>query len=165
VKVNSDTTEVDKAYGLYFIGLLNKLGYKASPQFLSNDIQYPYIQNSKNKVQFAYSSWYQDYPAASDFLDILLGCRSFHPNSNSSPNIAEFCDKGIQAKMDQAGTLGLTDPVASNNLWAQVDKEVADQAPWVAMFNPKNLDFTSKRVKGFQFSPQWYFLLAQVSVE
>ena len=165
VKVNTDTTEVDKAYGLYFIGLLNKLGYKASPQFLSNDIQYPYIQNSKNKVQFAYSSWFQDYPAASDFLDILLGCGSFHPNSNSSPNIAEFCNKPIQAKMDQAGTLGLTDPVASNNLWATVDKEVADQAPWVAMFNPKNLDFTSKRVKGFQFSPQWYFLLAQASVK
>jgi peptide/nickel transport system substrate-binding protein len=165
VKVNTDTTEVDKAYGLYFIGLLNKLGYKASPQFLSNDIQYPYIQNSKNKVQFAYSSWYQDYPAASDFLDILLGCDSFHPNSNSSPNIAEFCNKPIQAKMDKAGQLGLTDPQASNDKWAEVDRAVADQAPWVAMFNPKNLDFVSKRVKGFQFSPQWYFLLGQASVK
>jgi peptide/nickel transport system substrate-binding protein len=165
VKVNTDTTEVDKAYGLYFIGLLNKLGYKASPQFLSNDIQYPYIQNSKNKVQFAYSSWFQDYPAASDFLDILLGCGSFHPNSNSSPNIAEFCDKGIQAKMVQAGAMGLTDPQGANNLWAQVDKEVTDQAPWLAMFNPKLIDFTSKRVKGFQFSPQWYFLLGQASVK
>jgi peptide/nickel transport system substrate-binding protein len=165
VKVNTDTTEVDKAYGLYFIGLLNKLGYKASPQFLSNDIQYPYIQNSKNKVQFAYSSWFQDYPAASDFLDILLGCGSFHPNSNSSPNIAEFCNKPIQAKMDQAGAMGLTDPTGANNLWAQVDKEVTDQAPWVSMFNPKLLDFTSSRVKGFQFSPQWYFLLAQASVK
>ena len=165
VKVNSDTTEVDKAYGLYFIGLLNKLGYKASPQFLSNDIQYPYIQNSKNKVQFAYSSWFQDYPAASDFLDILLGCGSFHPNSNSSPNIAEFCNKPIQAKMDQAGAMGLTDPTGANNLWAQVDKEVTDQAPWVSMFNPKLLDFVSSRVKGFQFSPQWYFLLAQASVK
>ena len=165
VKVNSDTTEVDKAYGLYFIGLLNKLGYKASPQFLSNDIQYPYIQNSKNKVQFAYSSWFQDYPAASDFLNILLGCGSFHPNSNSSPNIAEFCNKPIQAKMDQAGAMGLTDPVGANNLWAQVDKEVTDQAPWVAMFNPKLLDFVSARVKGFQFSPQWYFLLGQASVK
>jgi peptide/nickel transport system substrate-binding protein len=165
VKVNSDTTEVDKAYGLYFIGLLNKLGYKASPQFLSNDIQYPYIQNSKNKVQFAYSSWFQDYPAASDFLNILLGCGSFHPNSNSSPNIAEFCNKPIQAKMDQAGAMGLTDPTGANNTWAQVDKEVTDQAPWVSMFNPKLLDFVSSRVKGFQFSPQWYFLLAQASVK
>ena len=145
VKVNSDTTDVDKAYGLYFIGLLNKLGYKASAQFLSNDIQYPFIQNSKNKVQFAFSDWFADYPAASDFLNILLGCGSFHPNSNSSPNIAEFCNKPIQAKMDQAGAMGLTDPVGANNLWAQVDKEVTDQAPWVSMFNPKLLDFTSSR--------------------
>jgi peptide/nickel transport system substrate-binding protein len=165
VKVNTDTTDVDKAYGLYFIGLLNKLGYKASPQFLANDIQYPFVQNSKNKVQFAYSSWFQDYPAASDFLNILLGCGSFHPNSNSSPNIAEFCDKSIQGKMDKAGKLGLTSTQASNNLWATVDKEVTDQAPWVAMFNPKLLDFVSKRLKGFTWSPQWYFLLDQASVK
>jgi peptide/nickel transport system substrate-binding protein len=165
VKVNTDTTDVDKGYGLYFIGLLNKLGYKATPQFLSNDIQYPFIQNSKNKVQFAFSDWFADYPAASDFLQILLGCGSFHPNSNSSPNIAEFCHKGIQAKMDHAGELGLTDPDAANELWAQVDKEMTDQAPWVAFFNPKLLDFVSARVKGFTFSPQWYFLLDQASVK
>jgi peptide/nickel transport system substrate-binding protein len=61
--------------------------------------------------------------------------------------------------------MGLTDPVGANNLWAQVDKEVTDQAPWVSMFNPKLLDFTSNRVKGFQFSPQWYFLLGQASVK
>jgi peptide/nickel transport system substrate-binding protein len=165
VKVNTDTTDVDKAFGLYFVGLLNKLGYKASLQALSSDIQYPYVQNSKNHVQFAYSSWYQDYPAASDFLNILLGCGSFHPGSNSSPNIAEFCDKGIQAQMDKAGKVGITDPEAGNKIWAQVDKKVTDQAPWVAMMNPKYLDFLSKRVKGYQFSPQWYFLLDQASVK
>jgi peptide/nickel transport system substrate-binding protein len=165
VKVNSDTTDVDKAYGEYFVGLLNSLGYKAKPQFLSNDIQYPFVQNSKNKVPFAYSSWYQDYPAASDFLNILLGCGSFHPNSNSSPNIAEFCDKGIQAQMDRAGKVGLTDPAGANKIWAQVDRRVTDQAPWVAMFNPKLLDFVSKRVKGYVFSPQWYFMLDQASVK
>jgi peptide/nickel transport system substrate-binding protein len=165
VKVNTDTTDTDKALGLYFVGLLNKLGYKASLQALSSDIQYPYIQNSKNHVQFAFSDWYQDYPAASDFLNILLGCGSIHPNSNSSPNIAEFCDKGIQAKMDQAGKTGITDPAAGNNLWAQVDHEVTDQAPWVAMYNPKFIDFLGSRVKGYQFSPQWYFLIDQASVK
>jgi peptide/nickel transport system substrate-binding protein len=164
VKVNSDTTDVDKAYGEYFVDLLNKLGYKATPQFLSNDIQYPYVQNSKNKVQFAFSNWFADYPAASDFLQILLGCGSFHPNSNSSPNIAEFCDKTIQASMDKAGATALEDPAAANTMWQGADKAMADAAPWVAMFNPKMLDFTSTRVKGFQFSPQWYFLLDQASV-
>ena len=165
VKVNSDTTPVDKAFGEYFIGLLNKLGYKAKPQFLSNDIQYPYIQNSKNRVEFAFSDWFADYPAASDFLDILLGCDSFHPNSNSSPNIAEFCDKTIQAKMEKASATGVRNLQAANALWAGVDHDMTDQAPWVAMFNPKLIDFVSKRVKGFTWSPQWYFLLDQASVK
>jgi peptide/nickel transport system substrate-binding protein len=165
VKVNTDTTDTDKAMGLYFVGLLKSLGYKASLQALSADIQYPYIQNSKNKVQFAFSDWYQDYPAASDFLQILLGCNSIHPNSNSSPNISEFCDKGIQAKMDNAGVVGITNPDKGNAIWAQVDKEVTDQAPWVSMFNPKYIDFLSTRVKGYQFSPQWYFLIDQASVK
>jgi peptide/nickel transport system substrate-binding protein len=165
VKVNTTTNTVDKGLGLYFVGLLNSLGYKATLQALSPDIQYPYIQNSKNKPQFAFSTWYQDYPAASDFLDILLGCGSFHPNSNSSPNIAEFCNKGIQAKMDNAGKVGITNPDSANKIWAQVDKEVTDQAPWVSMFNPKYIDVLSDRVKGYLFSPQWYFLLAQASVK
>jgi peptide/nickel transport system substrate-binding protein len=165
VKVNTDTVETDKALGLYFVGLLNKLGYKASLQALSPDIQYPYCQNSKNKIQFCWSSWYQDYPAASDFLNILLGCGSFIPNSNASPNIAEFCDKGIQAQMDQALQQGITDPSGANTKWQAVDKAVTDQAPWVSLFNPKYIDFLSKRVKGYQFSPQWYFLLAQASVK
>jgi peptide/nickel transport system substrate-binding protein len=165
VKVNTDTTDVDKGFGEYFIGLLNSLGYKASPQFLSSAVQYPFIQNSKNKVPFAFSDWYQDYPAASDFLNILLGCGSIHPNSNASPNIAQFCNAHIQSMMAHAGDVAVKNLTQANSVWAQVDHQVTDQAPWVAMFNPKYLNFVSKRVKGFQFSPQWYYLLAQSSVK
>ena len=67
--------------------------------------------------------------------------------------------------MDRAGKVGLTDPAGANKIWAQVDRRVTDQAPWVAMFNPKLLDFVSKRVKGYVFSPQWYFMLDQASVK
>ena len=67
--------------------------------------------------------------------------------------------------MDQAGATGITDPAAANKLWASVDKGVTDQAPWVSMFNPKYIDVLSSRVKGYQFSPQWYFLLSQASVK
>ena len=165
IKVNTDTTPADKALGEYFIPLLNSLGWKAKPQFLSNSIQYPFIQNSKNKVEFAFSDWFQDYPAASDFLNILLGCSSFHPNSDSSPNIAAFCNKSIQAQMNQASTTGVTDPTAANNIWAQVDHAVTDQAPWVAMFNPKQLNLVSARLKNYTWSPQWYLLLDQASVK
>src|SRR6476619_4729625 len=147
VKVNATTNDVDKGLGLYFVSLLNQLGYKASLQALSPAIQYPYIQNSKNKVQLAFSYWYQDYPAASDFLKILLGCGSFHPNSNASPNIAQFCNRPIQAQMDHAGQVGITNPDGANKLWAQADQKVTDQAPWVSMFNPKYIDVLSSRVK------------------
>jgi peptide/nickel transport system substrate-binding protein len=128
-------------------------------------VQYPFIQNSKNKVQFAFSDWYQDYPAASDFLNILLGCGSIHPNSNASPNIAQFCNAHIQSQMAHAGDVAVKNLTQANSVWAQVDHQVTDQAPWVSMFNPKYLNFVSKRVKGFQFSPQWYYLLAQSSVK
>jgi len=165
VKVNTDTTDVNKGFGEYFIGLLNSIGYKAQPQFLSADIQYPFCQNSKNKIQFCFSSWYQDYPAASDFLNVLLGCSSYIPNSNASPNIAEFCQPGIQHQMNTALQQGITDPQTANQTWAKVDKAVTDQAPWVSMFNPKYVNFVSKRVKGFIFSPQWYFLIDQASVK
>ncbi len=167
VVVNSATDETSKALALQMVSDLNKIGYKATTQLLSAGIQYPFIQNSDNngKWQVAWSAWYQDYPAPSDFLNVLLGCGSIHPGSDASPNIAEFCDKSIQAKMDQALAIGGTDPTAANKLWAEVDHEVTDAAPWVDLFNPKQIDFLSKRVQGYQWNPQWYILIDQLWIQ
>jgi peptide/nickel transport system substrate-binding protein len=159
------TDEVGKAIGNYMVGLLNQLGYKASFRALGGGPQYEYVQNSKNNVQISYSSWYQDYPAASDFINVLLSCESFHPNSNASPNIAGFCNEKIDSEIKAALQTGVTDPEAANKQWAQIDKEITDQAPWAAMYNPKLVDFVSKRVKGYEFSPQWYFLIDKASVQ
>ena len=163
-KVVVNTDGPDKPFGEQMVSDLNKIGYKASLVVLAGSIQYPFVQNSKNldKWQVAWSAWYQDYPAPSDFLNVLLGCGSIHPNSDASPNIAEFCDKGIQAKMDKALQTGVSDPDAANQLWAEVDHEVTDQAPWVDMYNPKQIDFLSSRVQGYQWSPQWYVLYDQL---
>jgi peptide/nickel transport system substrate-binding protein len=163
VVVNATTDETGKALAAQMVSDLNKIGYKASTQLLNGSIQYPYIQNSNNasKWNVAYSAWYQDYPAPSDFLNVLLGCGSIHAHSDASPNIAEFCDQSIQTQMTKAENLGVTDPTAANNIWAQVDHAVTDQAPWVDMFNPKQIDFLSKRVHGYQWNPQWYILIDQ----
>lgn len=157
--------EVQKNMGQYMQTLLTKLGYKATLKPLEAGLQYPFVQNSKNKVEVALSQWYQDYPAASDFLNVLTGCASFVPNSNASPNIAGFCDKQIDAKMQKALKLGITDQTAANKLWAQVDRDVTDQAPWVPMFNPKLTDFVSKRVGNYTFSKQYYFIVDQAWVQ
>ena len=137
VKVNTTNIDPPKSYGLYFVGLLNKLGYKASLQALSASIQYPYVQNSKNKVQMAYSDWFQDYPAASDFLDILLGCGSFHPEQQLEPEHRRVLQPGHPVEDGPGGRDRDHGSNRRQQQWAQVDKAVTDQAPWVAMMNQK----------------------------
>ena len=165
VVVVGTTDELGKALANELVSDLNKIGYKASAHLLAAGPQYPFIQNSSNHIQIGYSQWFQDYPAASDFLNVLLGCSNFRPNSDASPNISGFCNKGIQAQMDAASKLEATDPSAANNAWAAVDKAVTDQAPWIDMFNPKQIDFEAKRVHGYTWSPEWYTLLDQLWVQ
>jgi peptide/nickel transport system substrate-binding protein len=155
----------NKAVGTYLQSLLNQLGWKASIKVLANNIQFTYIQNTKNKVQISLTQWYQDYPAASDFLNVLFGCDSFRAGSDTSINIAGFCDKKIQAQMNKAETLGATDTTAANKLWGQIDKQVTDQSAAAVLFAPKNTDFISKRVGNFIFSAQYYMLLDQAWVQ
>ena len=153
--------EVNKAMGVYLQSVLNQIGYKASVKPISGNIFFTYVQNTKNKVQINVQQWYQDYPAASDFLYILFGCESFHPGSDSSINIAGFCDKKINAQMHQAVTLGITNEKAANAVWAKVDRAVTDASPMATLFTPKHIDFLSKRVGNYTFSKQFYWLVDQ----
>jgi peptide/nickel transport system substrate-binding protein len=166
VVVNSGNDETSKALAEQMVTDMDSIGYKASTQLLTDGIQYPYVQNSKNhsKWNIAWSAWYQDYPAPSDFLNVLLGCGSVHPNSDASPNIAAFCDKSIQTQMDQAEAMG-SNPSAADAIWQKVDHEMTDQAPWVDLYNPKQIDFLSKRVGNYQWNPQWYILIDQLWVK
>ncbi|WP_405733355.1 ABC transporter substrate-binding protein [Streptomyces sp. NBC_01537] len=157
--------EVNKSIGEYLQSLLTQLGYKATLKPLSANIQFTYIQNTKNKVQLALTSWYQDYPAASDFLNVLLSCGSFHAGSDSSINIAGFCDKTVDAQMQDALATERTDMTAANTKWGAVDQAVMAKSPLVPLFTPKLVDFTSTRVGNYQFSKQFYMLVDQLWVK
>jgi peptide/nickel transport system substrate-binding protein len=161
VVVDGTNDQVGTALVEQMVSDLNAIGYKASSQLLSASIQYPYVQNSTNisKWNVGWSAWYQDYPAPSDFLNVLLGCGSIHANSDASPNIAEFCDKSIQAQITKAESEEATDPSAAAALWTQIDHEDTNAAPWVDMYNPKQIDFLSKNVHGYEWNPQWYILI------
>lgn len=162
VAVVGTTDDVGRAITQQFVSDLNKIGFNASAKLLSGGIQYPYIQNSDNHVQVGYSSWFEDYPAASDFLNVLFGCPYFHPGSDASPNESGFCDRSIQNQMNQALKLAENGNVtAANQLWSKIDQAVTNQAPLASLFIPKYVDVISPRVRGFQFSPLWYFLADQ----
>jgi peptide/nickel transport system substrate-binding protein len=161
VVVDGTNDQVGKALVEQMVSDLNAIGYKAAPQLLAASIQYPFVQNSSNSAKWnvGWSAWYQDYPAPSDFLNVLLGCGNIHPNSDASPNIAAFCDQAVQSKINQAEAMGATNPSGAAALWTQVDHADTNAAPWVDMYNPKQIDFLSKNVHGYSWSPQWYILI------
>jgi peptide/nickel transport system substrate-binding protein len=164
VVVDGTTDQVGKALVEQMVSDLNSIGYKASAQLLTGSIQYPFVQNSSNssKWNVGWSAWYQDYPAQSDFLNVLLGCGSIHKGSDASPNIAAYCSKSTQALITKAENLEATDPAGAAKIWTQVDHADTNAAPWVDMYNPKQIDFLAKNVHGYQWNPQWYILIDQL---
>jgi peptide/nickel transport system substrate-binding protein len=166
VAVVAQNDPVDESVGEYIEGVLNQIGYKATLKPLSQNIEFNYIQNTNNKVQISVTQWFQDYPAASDFLKVLLNCSNFHKGSANSINISGLCDKAIDSQEATAETLELTNPTAANKLWGQIDKTImTTEAPWVPLFNPKLVDFVGKRVGNYQFSLQFYMYVDQLWVK
>jgi peptide/nickel transport system substrate-binding protein len=164
VVVDSTNDQVGTALAEQMVSDLESIGYKASTQLLTASNQYPYVQNSANSATWgvAWSAWYQDYPAPSDFLNVLLGCNTIHKNSDASPNIAEFCDPTIQNLINQAESVEATNPARAASLWTQIDHMDTQQAPWVDLYNPKQIDVLAKHVNGYKWNPQWYILIDQL---
>ncbi|MAC78338.1 MAG: peptide ABC transporter substrate-binding protein [Rhodobacteraceae bacterium] len=161
VTIVVEDAAVSRSIGVYLQDVLTELGFDAKVQPISQNIQFTYIQNTNNNVQISVSQWFQDYPSPSNFLQVLFGCDSFNPGSDASVNISGFCDEDIDAMMDKAASLTLTDPDQSAALWTQVDHAVTDAAPAAVLFTPKRVDFVSERVKNFTFSPQFYWIMSQ----
>ena len=164
VTVITEDSANARAIGTYLQSVLSELGYKASTRAISPNIEYTFLQNSNNEVQIGLTYWSQDYPAPSDFLNVLFSCDSFHPGSDSSINMSEFCDKDIDAKMHRAMALPAGDPKAAD-IWAQVDRKITDLAPVAVLFVPKQINFVSKRLGNFVFNAQTFWVASQAWVQ
>jgi len=158
-------TPAGRLMGEYLQELLRDIGYDAHVNSISNNIEFTYIQNTNNNVQISTSAWMEDYPAPSDFLRVLFGCASFHPSSDSSVNISGFCNQAIEAEMDQAMALAITDPDAANRLWAKVDRDITDLAPAAVLLVPHAVVLVSTRVGNFIYSDQFRWILSQAWVQ
>jgi YVTN family beta-propeller protein len=154
----------DHAVGSYLVRLLKDLGYRANLRIVSTDRFFRMISNSSSKIQMGLVSWGADYPDPSSFFLPILSCRSFYRAPASTGNYAEFCDPRVDKLARQAQAAQLTDPAAARRLWAQVDRIVTDQAPWVPLLNQASTEFVSSRVGNYQESPLYGPLLDQMWV-
>ena len=155
----------DGTTGRYLVSVLDQLGYRASLRVIADPSAYARtLYDSRQRTQVGWFSWYQDYPAPSDFIGPLLTCHSFIPDNPLNLNAAEFCDRRIDAHVKQALMLQPRNPNAAAALWARIDREIADQAPWVPIYNPRSLVMLSARVGNYQFDPYWSLLIDQLWV-
>ena len=154
------------AVGSYLVRLLKDLGYRAYQRIVSNEQFFPAVANVHSKIQAGLNAWGADFPSASDFFLPDLSCRSFYQDTNSSDtsNYAKFCDPHADQLASQAQAAQLTDPATARKLWAQVDRIVTDQAPWVPILNQASTEFVSARIGNFQESPIYGSLLDQMWV-
>jgi len=151
-------------YGAYFVSVLNSLGYKTRLKILRGGPKSPNVADSRTQAQVGRSLWIADYPSANNYFFTLLTCASFEPRNPQNFNLSEFCDHNIDSEIDRARVLQTSDPHSAALLWSKIDREVVDQAPWVAYGNLQQIDFVSGRVGNYTYNPQWGVLLDQLWV-
>ena len=77
-----------------------------------------------------------------------------------------LCDGGLGAvcRWPASRSRPAASPGAASALWARIDHELVDQAPWVPLYNPRELVVLSARVGNYQFDPNWNLLVDQLWV-
>jgi YVTN family beta-propeller protein len=144
-----------KPVGAYLVHMLRHLGYQATLRDASPDQIFAAASNSSRKIQLGPTGWEPDIPSPSNFFLPVLTCHSFYQDPASTWNLAEFCDPHADKLASEAQAAQQTDPAAARRLWAQVDRVVTNQAPWVPVFNRSEAWFVSARVRNCQESPYY----------
>jgi YVTN family beta-propeller protein len=151
--------------GRYLVGVLRELGYRASLHLASDAAFARNVNDSRRGVQASVADWVADYPSASDFFDVFFRCSSFRlADPADTRSSLFFCHPNIDRQMDQADRLQMTDPANAAEMWAKVDREITDLAPWVPFVSLHFADFTSARVGNYGYNPAWSILLDQLWV-
>jgi peptide/nickel transport system substrate-binding protein len=155
----------DGPVGPYLVSVLRQLGYRASLRVASEAVFDHNVDDTRRRVQASVGSWIADYPSASDFFDQFFRCSAFRPGDPADTRSAVFfCHPGIDRQMNQADQLQTSDPQAAAKVWAKVDQEITQLAPWVPFVSLNFADFTSARVGDYQDNPIWAILLDQLWV-
>jgi len=152
-----------RAVGSYLVQLLKDLGYQASLRRVSFT-RFLSARDSRNRVQMGLFAWGADFPSAGTFFFPVLSCPSFHENPTGTDNLAEYCDPRVDELASKAQAAQFTDPATARRLWAQVDRIVTNQAPWVPIANEALAGFVSSRVGNYQQSPGYAYMLDQMWV-
>jgi YVTN family beta-propeller protein len=150
----------------YFVRLLRELGYRSSLRVIPDFSDYiSYVADPRHQAQIGHAGWIGEKLAPSDFLRRSFSCASSLPQASPNFNFAQFCSRGIDARMKRAAAAQTTDRARANELWADVDHALVRRAVVVPTVSPRYPVFVSDRVGNYQSHPLWGTLLDQLWVK
>lgn len=150
----------------YVVSLLESLGYRASLNARYEAAEYfTRVADPRTGAQIGFGGWGLDFPSAEGFIRPLLSCAAYVPTSpETSANLAGFCNRSIDARMQRAASTQVHDPAEAIRLWQRVEDAILAQAPIIPAFNRPYVTLVSARVGNYQYNPQWGPLLSQLWV-
>lgn len=134
---------------------LEELGYRASIRRAEGlDAYIAKVTDEKTRgVQAGVTGLY-GIPRTSSSL--LTSFRCFPPDPSF------FCDRRIDTRIARALEIQAADSDAAVALWAAIERDIVDLAPWVPLFTPSGADVVSERVGNYQYNPEMWTLLDQL---
>ena len=150
-----DEGEIPPQEAAYITQVLRSLGYRAR---LHNVSMASISQATWPKFQIAVSGdWIPDYPAPSSYIPSLFGC-------GGSDSNGYYCNPAIDQEMTEATLLEQQGPAQAAAMWARDDRQLTDQAEWVATVDLNEVDIVSKGLRNYEFNPAWGFVADQAVV-
>jgi ABC-type transport system substrate-binding protein/DNA-binding SARP family transcriptional activator len=146
------------------VAMLRQLGYRASLRLLPESTYFAYTNDSRNRAQVVDGGWSADYASADTFIG-KLACSYFAPgDGQATTDASEFCDPAVDRQITGAAALQATDPRAAATRWAQLDRQLTDQAVFLPTVTPNEVDLLSHRVGNYEYNPVWGVLVDQLWV-
>jgi peptide/nickel transport system substrate-binding protein len=130
---------------------LRSIGYDVDLRFIDGPTYFPVMARAAaaGQIQGGFTGWLADYPTASNFVLNQFTCRSIEIAANP----AGFCNRALDKQIASAERLQVDDPEAAIAGWSEIDRAVVDQAPYVPLVTPEQVDIVSTRLQHFQRHP------------
>jgi len=136
----------------YLGGVLEDIGFEVRLKIVNADNYFTVIGNdSTPDLDAGFANWFAEYPNPNAFFQPMLTEASLSPTN--ATNLARFADPGISAKIEKLAT----EPIGPEQEaeYAEVDKEVMEEAPLIPYGNATAPTFVSDAIdlESVLFSP------------
>ncbi|MBO7166268.1 MAG: hypothetical protein J6V88_01945 [Kiritimatiellae bacterium] len=124
-----------------FQSFYDRIGINIEPDYMTWDAYLKAI--NEKRVSMFLIGWVGDYPDAENFLQLFYS-KNISPGSNHSNYSNPEFDRIYNRAM------GERDEKARNVLWAQAQRIILEDCPWIFLHTPKNCSLIRKKINGYQ---------------